>query len=489
MAIVTKFGIGLFNARNDATAYSELYHTDIGSETPGVRLGFMIGTTTPGVNAPNNHFSFGTTVTSTNGSIDAAYGAFRNRDNLSAVDRDSASNNGVDGPGWIEPAAQTIYQTNPRSPVPGGWNVVPQGSNFVSSPLYIGATMVGSYTGFSQWMPLGSISSGTTAAVSMGFTPDVVFTFGMADWQQLGFFVADKVVANMGIIDCRTLARQHGVNWAFWNITNKNPITRVDAGSGFFAQPTASGQLTARWKMRVTSTDANGFHTQVWANDFSESSSMYLITMGLKFEEAGAHFHTGVFSLGGVNGVNTLQTNSLIPQFLYAIGTLVRSLNWSTASHDEGAGTISVGFATADNGERFATFSEQSSLNVTNNFTYANSNHLLNMFGAGSIDRYQIRLPSFGANGVSFTEAISPGLYGGAKIMYFAFGESTDAATHLQAEDGSSIFLHGQQFGDDLLLLIPPVAETGLPVKRDFPLDDDRDYPTRINTIRDFPET
>ena len=489
MAIVTKFGAGLFNARNDATAWDELEHLDVGSESGFTRFGFMVGATTPGFTGANMHWSFGTSVVSGNGNSDKAYGAARNRDGLSSPDRDSASNNGVHGPAYIEPAATTVYHTNARSSIPGGFNIARTSSNFVNSPLYISAVGVGSMTAFTQWFPMGSVASGTTATVSMGFTPDLVLAFGLGILPTIGFFHSQDTW-NAGMIDCRCLDHQQGFNHAYWNITNKNPLMRLDTGSGFISLPTASGQLETQFSMRVTSTDANGLHTQVWKNDFSVAGSTHICFMGFKFNEAAAHFRVGKFSIVGSETVTqTLQINSLNPQFIYAIGTNIQSLNFTTASLSTEGENVSFGLATDAGNNIHVTISDQASLTATNNFTFAHSNDLLNTFGISDGNRYTIGDLTFLNNAISYVEGRSPSLHPDEKVLFFAFGESTNAQSHLQDESGVSIFLHEQGLqGDDLLLgpvPLPPVA--GLPVNRDFPLDTRRDYPTRINTIRDYP--
>ena len=93
-----------------------------------------------------------------------------------------------------------------------------------------------------------------------------------------------------------------------------------------------------------------------------------------------------------------------------------------------------------------------------------------------------------GANSITYTEGRTPTDHPGASMVWFMFGEVTNANTHLQDEGGTSIFLHTQEYGDDLLL-VPETLPAGLDQaqKRDFPLDDKRDYPIKVNSIRDFP--
>jgi len=115
----------------------------------------------------------------------------------------------------------------------------------------------------------------------------------------------------------------------------------------------------------------------------------------------------------------------------------------------------------------------------------------------------QCQIESFftGTGGFHYSQTISTAeisSWDGMKVSYCAVGVAANAPAHFQGPDGVSVFLTNKEYYDDLLLggtgggggggpSSPPPGGGNAIAGREFWTDQNRDFPTQINTVRDFP--
>lgn len=486
---VTKIGAGIFwthNLNTDAQ-WTEAY-SGFGGSNPYVHLSYMTSPSTPGFVASHARFGQGWAVFSSNGNVVDAYMATRNRDAQATPDRDRIANSNAAQFILDEATAATEGAFDVESPAADGWKLDRRtGNTFPQSTSYAAMTIMGSLEAFIE-QNYYTDSVGSTHAVSVGFQPDVVIFRSFATSSGGFFFNGHVVGIGMADLSSSSLLKQYAFGQQYEN-GSPDVQPQVVASGFIFTQPTTAEMSSASnfRNLIISSVDANGYHLVVDSSAAgSAGASLLYQSMALKFNEAGSKWRLDYVPVNGTvdNGTFHYQCNSLLPHFIHALATLNDSLNYV-----QNRGVLSVGFASSDDAvEVHATMSEEVAT-TTDNMSFVNTNGLVNPLGwasGTSQQRYTINSVTMSANSITYTEGRTPTNHVGAGMIWFMFGETTNAATHLQDENGSSVFLHTQEFGDDLLL-VPDTAPAGSPVKRDFPVDDQRDYPTIVNTIRNWP--
>jgi len=204
--------------------------------------------------------------------------------------------------------------------------------------------------------------------------------------------------------------------------------------------------------------------------------------------------------------VQSVQTNSLNPQFIIINGLNVKTEDYSTNID----GVITDYLSSAERVFGFVHSDEVVSM-MHGGLSSASSWRDASLISATGVSFYD------GANGVSATlrswntatggfsywqaRTVDINSYDGMKISYCAVGVAANAPGHFMGQDGQSVFLTSNEFGDDLLLSGGAAGGGGGPSSpppgggsggnavgnREFWTDIDRDFPTQINTIRDFP--
>ena len=341
----------------------------------------------------------------------------------------------------------------------------------------------------------------------VGFTPHLLFLMHHTDNNTTA--LSQRAAPAIGFIDMRSPG--HGNNARIMSayewintdsgsypikIFRNEPIfTRVDIANPDNDYAFYNARITsAAYGITVT---VESIYSQA---SNSQNNCMY---QAYRFDHPGAHWRVSDFSLNGSWGVSSVQCNSLRPEMLLMFSTLQYSFDTPQTSGQfflrnayEGA-CFTFGCVGGSNKD-VAGFSD-SSLN-----SWAISDHATTI-QTGYILAYQFnglgqffKIGNFGmfSGGFSYNQVYSyTGIssMAGIKINFAAVGYAVDAPAHFQGEDGESVFLTNQEYGDDLLLSGAAASSGGggsgvyTLYNREFWTDAAREFPTRINTIRDFP--
>lgn len=485
MATSNKYGVGLFNTRNDATAWSVLDHTGIGSDAPQIFWSAMIGATTPGQTLAHNRFSWGIATFSSDGTKQNNYIAYRNQDGLTSPNHDIVGDNSA-GPGWIEAGVNDIYRINVTSPIPGGFQNqrALAGFEFTNSPLYATAFLTGSLTYRSQYGQPLNAASGSTVIESIGFTPDIVFSYVGWDYEAGDGFLVQLNNA-FGFTDCRSPGRAAYIGNTYWDAADDTSIRMLSRSALTLPNYDNGG---GRLAIEMNTVNANGFGWSVTENNSGYIFAQDISYLAIKFNDTTVNWRVDMFTTPSTAAGNTgrIQMNSLQPEFVSMFGSNVQTLDFLVNSNSTHGDTQAFGFA-ASHKAVGATVSEDTAGSTgTNNFTYGPEDIILNTFSINGGTRYFITSLDFQSGYLGFTISGAPLSWPDQWVGYLAIGEAVNAPDHVQDEAGGSIFLTESENFDDLLLT--ESAPVGIQfVRRDYPRHDDRDYPVPINEVRNYP--
>lgn len=487
MATTNKYGIGLFNTRNDTSAWNILDHTGIGSSVPNVFCGFMVGATTPGFTATHMRFSKGVATFSLDGTKQNIYWAARNQDGLSTPDRDIVGEIGG-GPGYME-LTTTLYRVNVTSPVPGGFQNqrATSGLEFVSSPLYASFFLAASLEHETNYASTLNSASGSTSINSIGFRPDILFISGGIFYTGGAGFAA-FVNNAIGIQDCRTLDQNRGafIGNVYWNEPDDTSIRMVSkSGLPYPNYYNVGGRVL----FEVNTIDNNGFGLAVTENNSGFSSNQEFSYLALKFNDANTNWRVDMFTTPNTaaGGTGIIQTNSLLPEFILGFGSNVQTLDFLINSESSHGDTMSFGMAASHKAVCVSVSEDTSSSTATNNFNFGNDDAFLNTFSINGGARYSITSLDFQSGYLGYTVNGDPLNWPNQYIGALIVGEAVNAPGHIQDEAGGSIFLTGTENYDDLLLIQSGPPAGSQYARRDYPRREYRDYPVQINELRDYP--
>lgn len=476
------------------------------SAEPKWILGLETNNVTPGYVVVDGNWGFGLYAHSTDYSSQTYYAAYWTNYGGS-VRKQIMSNSGV-GPGAIDDTAgNTIYRNAVRSVYPGYITWQDNGANGANARSYAAIQFVlgGSLSVHVGHHIFNPVNVGSVTANSFGFQPDLLFFTGL-NRQNINANFTDYCAPTIGFVDCRTTsAIKHRVmnKYSFNTGTVKLPgIMYSNSFMGFMTVSTDYGFFNVA--LHVNSIATWGFTTIVDSDNFGETVTSYQYGFtAFKFDDPQINFRIDYFSLIGSQCVQSVQTNSLDPQFIILNMINVKTENYVPTPNgvaDNYRDGNKMSFAIVQSGEIQA-------INWGSPTSYGAGWYDASWVSSGYAAFYDVLTGTqcsvgcftTATGGFSYSQlrTVDIASWNGMRFQYCAVGIAANAPNHLVKEDGESVFLSNQEFGDDLLLVTGSAGGGGGPsspgagaieyFRRSFWTDANRDFPTQINTIREWP--
>jgi len=471
------------------------------SAEPKYILGLATHAVTPNYAKFDGNYCFGSYAHSTDYTSGTYYASFWT--NYADSTREQIVSNSGAGPGPEGPSGSSVYRSVVRSVYPGylTWQAV--GTN-IESFGYVQFTLGGSLSvdvGHIEFKPQ---NVGSLTVASFGFKPDLLFFVG-ANRQNANAAFTNYCAPTIGFVDCRSL-KHHVINRYAFNVTIATQNFCAHYSNSFMGLATVSSD----WEFLQTAFHVNsradwGFTFIVDSDTVGESINSYQYTYtAFKFDDPQINFRVDYFNIVGSVAVASVQTNSLDPQFI-----LINALNTRTIAYcaqpngtlDDDVSTNKMFFGCVHSGTTKGIL--MGGVSSATGWKDGAKVFSGNLAFYDVVTGTQCQIESFftGTGGFHYSQTISTAeisSWDGMKVSYCAVGVAANAPAHFQGPDGVSVFLTNKEYYDDLLLggtgggggggpSSPPPGGGNAIAGREFWTDQNRDFPTQINTVRDFP--
>ena len=464
MASGAKIGLGVFGCRADAGTFVETYSSFNGT-TPSnfIRFAFLCENRTPGIYDTGDQFGFEVTgVESAFESSRATRGTVHmteNNANPSTLAR-RAYQRTFNGVALINDGLSAATQWDVKSSTAGGLNALRNGASMPNTCTY-GTLIV-------EWG-----SNGGWQAFANNYLVDSVDqTVSNAGTQSADLILVSGIYGGSPVNS--ESFTQNRIMWGFFN-----PVTRkgFTFSTAYWNGAIATNFLAmSRTKMLNTRNNPDGFRLQIELGSVSATGTMTwevtstfntianttnICGMAMRLQDLGVSMGLVPLTMGATNTVNSFQTNSVSPEGLLTIASLVKSIDTYQTSNDINQGSYSFGFwEYSENKNTHATiFNRTQTGSTANQNTVGSSwlNYVAQNQAAGQA--FAIRSVTTGSGGwAGVVNTTSANGFTGSYLGFVAFGEKVAAPQHLMDASSSSIFLADDSDYDDNLLLVGSAA-------------------------------